>query len=572
MKHTYINGAIVAQGGFYEFATYHVSNQKISAVFDGKGALNYYANSDGVLLSKGHFSFLVNGVPTNWCMPKKVVMLGRKQEIYADIGCGTLKIVQFLDKDTDGVYLSYELDTDCENTEVDLLYFTDRINSFAIKCDGDFRIIKDNYALNIKLTTKNNKRNIFLTLNKDVELDSVDFDSALSSCIKEIEEVIVPENLNEQQKAMFYSCYFCVLENYKEKGDFKGFMAGHHYLFPMRTYYRDSYYTVLPMYNGNLDKVRNEILTLSKGISADGTCPSAVGADWKAYWGNHYDSPSFLAIMLYDYVRYSKDQSIMDVVIDGVTVLDKAVTVIKKLAECESENGLIYKDGKFNRRDWVDEINRWGYVSYDEILYARANWSLAKLFELKGDKKSEFYFNKYEQVKKSINDVLWDEEKGYYVNYKNEEYVEDNLSLDTVWAVIFGVADDVRAKRMLKNMEDLLETRNNKQVELPDYGVMTVWPFYKDTEAVYWTSSQPYNYHNGANWPYFSAIYAYAKRKYGMEYTYALESWFTYNIERGNYTPIEYFSSACKDGSLLQAWSGAAAFVLDEKTSLDFFD
>jgi len=101
---------------------------------------------------------------------------------------------------------------------------------------------------------------------------------------------------------------------------------------------------------------------------------------------------------------------------------------------------------------------------------------------------------------------------------------------------------------------------------------MTVWPFYKNPEAVYWISSQPYNYHNGANWPYWAAIYAYAKRKYGMEYSYALESWFTYNVERGNYTPIEYFSSACKDGSLLQAWSGVAAFVLDEKTSLTFFD
>ena len=57
-----------------------------------------------------------------------------------------------------------------------------------------------------------------------------------------------------------------------------------------------------------------------------------------------------------------------------------------------------------------------------------------------------------------------------------------------------------------------------------------------------------------------------------MEYTYALESWFYYNVEKGNFTPIEYFSSLCKDGSLLKAWSGAAAFVLDEEISLNFFD
>ena len=572
MIHTYKNGAIIAKGGFYEQATYHVSNQKISAVFDGKGAINYYANSNGVCLSQGHFSFMVNDLATNWCMLKEVSMIGRKQEILADIGAGSLKITQFLDEKTDGVYVFYELIANDELTEVDLLYYTDKINSFNIISDGDYTIVKDNYAFNVKLTAKDNKRKVLFSFDKELNAEKVDFDRALATCNAEIDGVKVPKNLNDKQKAMFYSCYFCALENYKEKGEFKGFMAGHHYLFPMRTYYRDSYYTVLPMYNGNLDKVKNQILTLTRGIADDGTCPSAVGADWNAFWGNHYDSPSFLAIMLYDYVRFSKDIAITDIKIGSSTVLQKTLSVIEKLAQSESENGLIYKEGRFNKRDWVDEINRWGYVAYDEILYARANYSLYKLLEMKGDNKCEFYKAKFEQVKKAINDELWDESLGYYVNYKNEEYVENNLSVDTVWAVIFDIADEKRAKRMLSNMENLLEVKNNSQVDLPDYGVMTVWPFYKKAQAVYWISAQPYNYHNGANWPYWAAIYAYAKRKYGMEYTHALEGWFDYNVEKGNYTPIEYFSSACKDGSLLQAWSGVSAFVLDEETSLNFFD
>ncbi|MBE5734368.1 MAG: hypothetical protein E7347_04900 [Clostridiales bacterium] len=573
MKNTYRNGAIIANGGFYEEAVYHVSNEKISTVFDGKGALVYYATAEGVFLNKGHFSFMVNDKPINWCMKKEVSMLGRKQEILADIGVGSLKFVQFLDKNTDCVYISYELITDVPNTKVDLLYFTDKMNAFAIYCDGDYRIIKDNYALNVTLTNNCKKKNLIFTFNKELKVDINAFDKALASCNKEIADVKVPENLSDMEKAMFYSCYFCVLENYKEKGDFKGFMAGHHYLFPMRTYYRDSYYTVLPMYNGNLEKVKNEVVTLAKGIADDGTCPSAVGADYKAFWGNHFDSPSFLAIMLYDYVRYSKDLDVMSLPVGDDTVLGKAELVMKKLEECEDDNGLIYKAGPYNRRDWVDEINRWGYVSYDEILYARALYSLSKLFALKGDNvKAENYAKKYEKTKNSINEVLWDEKLGYYVNYKNEQYVEDNLSVDTVWAVIFGIADEERSKRILKNMENLLEVCNNKEVDLPDYGVMAVYPFYQNVDAVYWTSSQPYNYHNGSNWPYWAAILAYAKRKFGMEYKHALTSWFTYNIDRNNYTPIEYFSPACKDGSLLQAWSGVGAFVLDEKTSLTFFD
>lgn len=66
-------------------------------------------------------------------------------------------------------------------------------------------------------------------------------------------------------------------------------------------------------------------------------------------------------------------------------------------------------------------------------------------------------------------------------------------------------------------------------------------------------------------------MYAYAKRKYGMEYKYLLLDWFVYNLKKGNYTPIEYFSPYCKDGSLLQAWGGDVAFVLDEKLSREFW-
>ena len=67
-------------------------------------------------------------------------------------------------------------------------------------------------------------------------------------------------------------------------------------------------------------------------------------------------------------------------------------------------------------------------------------------------------------------------------------------------------------------------------------------------------------------------MYAHAKRKYGMEYRYALESWFDYNTQRGNYTPVEFFSPPQKDGSLLQAWCGAVAFVMDEALSLSFYE
>ena len=57
-----------------------------------------------------------------------------------------------------------------------------------------------------------------------------------------------------------------------------------------------------------------------------------------------------------------------------------------------------------------------------------------------------------------------------------------------------------------------------------------------------------------------------------MEYKNILTDWFVHNIEKGNYTPVEYYSSTCKDGSLLQAWCGTVAFVVDTELSIKFWE
>lgn len=577
MQNSFENGKIISYGKFYEVMIYNVSNESVSAVFDGKGAIKYYSvANESQYIKTGASAFYINGKHIDVFAPKKVSMLGRRQESIVSLAEGTIVINQFLDKKTNGVFVSVEFQTEDAQAELKAGINVGTAKEYDVIAYGNVDVCHDNAAFYATLTKENSIAKIFLTFNEtDITQNNIEdvFDLALAECEKEIAEIMVPEGLNEEEKAMFYSCYFCALENYKEKDDFKGFMAGHVYLLPMRTYYRDSYYTVLPMYRQNSDKVKNEIITLSKGIAEDGTCPSAVIADYSAYWENHYDSPSFLAIMLYDYVRFTNDYSILNEPVCDSTVYKKAEAALLKLSECEDETGLLYKEGKFNKRDWADAVNRFGYVTYDEILYARALFSLSRLAELMGDDfASEKYMERYLKTKNAIDTELWDEEKGYYINFKNEEYVEDNLSVDTVLAVLFNISDETKARRMLENMEKLLEVRNNKAVKLPDYGVMCVYPPYIHFDATYFRSSQPFEYHNGSNWPYWAAMYALAKRKYGMEYKNALCSWFTYNIEKNNFTPIEYFSSGYPDGSLLQAWSGVAAFVFDEEVSLKFWD
>ena len=289
--------------------------------------------------------------------------------------------------------------------------------------------------------------------------------------------------------------------------------------------------------------MRNEIIALSRAIGEDGDCPSAVIFDYSAHWGNHFDSPSMFVIMVYDYVNNTKDFSILCEKIGNYTVLELMRKVLVRLSEYCDETGLLVKSGEYNRRDWADEVNRYGYVTYDELLYARALWCFSRLLAVSGDAEADEYNGKFEKVKESINKYLWLEDKGYYLNFTNGDFTEDNLSIDTVLAVIFGISDKDRSKRFLESCVRMLDSRNNPEVE--PFGMFCVYPLYKSLRGAVNKSATPFNYHNGADWPYWSAMLAYAYKMYGFEYEFSLKNWFTYNLKNGNYTPVEYFSPYC---------------------------
>ncbi|MDE5618290.1 MAG: hypothetical protein K2I79_02245, partial [Clostridia bacterium] len=140
------------------------------------------------------------------------------------------------------------------------------------------------------------------------------------------------------------------------------------------------------------------------------------------------------------------------------------------------------------------KVFRSGYVTYDEALYARALQAMDEFYRIKGDKvKSDNYAQMYTQVKDAINTLLWDEEKGWYVNYKDDNFTEDNLSIDTVVCALFSIADEDRAKRMLSAMERLLESKNNKAQGAGDWGTLCVYPFYKNAGHTVQKSPLPYS-------------------------------------------------------------------------------
>ena len=577
MKISLLNGRIIAEGYLHEDVPFDVAGNNLSVCFDGKWGVSKYlsVNTGKNYASRSVVTLYKNGERVSAYTKKKVSMAGRTQEIVV-FGKGfEMEMKQFISKEDNAIFVEMNFSVE-ESTDFTLLYGIGcAVGIPSVACECDYRYIGENAFFEMPINVLG-RRCVHFVVSYEGGQAYCDgllasFEEKRKQAYEEIDNISFPASVQtEEEKALYLSALFCCIENFKECGELKGFAAGCNYIVPLRTYYRDSYWTALSAYSYDITLVRKQICTLSRGVSPEGTCPSAVRQDFSAFWGGHYDSPSFFVMMTYDYINHSGDKAILQEKINGKSILELCLLVMNKQMERVDETGLLYKKGPFNKLDWADEVNRNGYVTYDEALYYRALYCMDKLCQA-GDVDGERYRLAAQKVKNSINDILWDEQKGYYVNYVDGEFIEDNLSVDTVLVYLFGISNEVRSNRMLDAMENLLETKNNQLQEAGDYGVMCVYPFYKGVYSSYGKSSQDYEYHNGGNWPYWSAIYAYAKFLAGREWRYALESWFVYNLERGIFTPVEYFSPCRKSGSTLQAWSGAAAFTFDFIDKDSFF-
>ena len=564
METSFQNGAIIARGKFWEEAVYDVCANDLRVCFDGNGGITNYSvcNHPGSYLRKSYLNVFVNGVKLDAFTDKTVEMIGRTQRIVLDAIGGKIEVFQFIPKR--GNALCCEITAE-KHAKYDFAFvFGNASKTFAYAADAENEHVTENHS--VYLHTDKSVRFVCAFGSDEENCKDIlfRFSALKQEILDEIKSVKIPATAKtERDKALYVSSIFCALENYQEIGEYHGFSAGCNYISPLRTYFRDAYWTVLCMYKDHADLVRNEILTLARGIDENGDCPSAVTFELKQHWPNHYDSPSYFVLMVYDYVNRTGDFSILDETVNGKTVYDWCLNAIDKLAAYEDETHLIVKEGPYNKRDWADEVNRIGYVSYLELLYARALYCLSRIAGKRDETLARKYYGMYLQTKAAIDKILWDDEKGYYINYKNGNFVEDNLSVDTVVAVLFGISDERKTERLLDNVAKMLESKNNKIQRAGDFGVMSVFPFYKGIDRYHNKSSQDYEYHNGAVWPYLAALVAYAEAKNGRDHVYALTSSFDWNIAKGNYTPIEYYSPIRPDGSLLQAWSSDAAWVYD---------
>ena len=572
------DGAIEVVLPVLSTALYNVSNHVCMAQFDGCGNIKEFSKiSYGDVLESGFYYCVIriNGVPLT-DQSKAVSMIGRMQQVQIRQNDITVIIKQFLDDNTSAVFSSYHfLNHGEHDSEISIslgvactdhtpLYFYSTPDMNKLE-----ELYNKHYYNQLITVPPGGQRECKYIVSDEELLIKFTFDECFSAgnnsaagyvkWLQELNDPIKAVYQSEKIRALYTSCINCAVSAYKvipEVG-FEAFFAGISYQSPARTYFRDGYSTILCLLSIKPEWVKNQILTLLRGVNPDGSCPSAViaSSDVKPFWDGHYDSPAFMIIMVYDYIAETSDFMILDQDINGCALMTVLENCLGWLDRQTDTTGLIVKPGRC-RLDWADNVYREGYVTYIQALYAHATYAMAAFKRESGDlATTDTLLSKFRIIKNAINTLLWDDDKGYYINYVSNDYHEDNLSLDTVFCVLFGIADDVRSKLHLTACQKLLEV---------DFGVRCVYPLYKFQEHLVEKSAFPSRYHNGSDWPYLDGFYALALLKFGFDANHALTRWFDYSLEQGWFTPVEYYSPDYGKGSFLQAWSSTPAYAIQE--------
>ena len=369
MKKYFRGGSIVVVGKYHEEVIYDVLSNDLQVTFDGKGGIAECTSNTqtGAHALTSTASVYSGKKKIDAFCEKSVKMIGRTQTIVLKTGDVRITIYQFVPAEGRAIFCEISAN---KAGDYDFVLDLDhrRTTRFDFAANVESRFVPESALLYVHT---NKRARLVLSCGTDAAYCRrllsrfAEFEKQVED---EIASVKVPATAKtEKDKAVYTSSYFCALENYMESGDYKCFSEG-----VDRTYFRDSYWTVLPMYKSRPDLVRCQILTLAHGIEENGDCPAAVTVEWNPFFRNQYDSPSFFVLMVYDYINHTGDFSILDETVRGRTVFDWCALAVDKLALYEDETHLIVKAGPHNNRDWANDSSTLAPSSASPALPERA--------------------------------------------------------------------------------------------------------------------------------------------------------------------------------------------------------
>ena len=144
MEHEYRDGKIIIICKYFEDTTYHVSNERISVIFNGKGAVTGYALANESDMLHGCISLFFKNAPIDIYCEKAVEMIGRCQIITVHLQDATFRIKQFLDASVNGVFASYEVVSANSDDTVTVSFGLNK-NMITAVCPGNREIIGNDF-------------------------------------------------------------------------------------------------------------------------------------------------------------------------------------------------------------------------------------------------------------------------------------------------------------------------------------------------------------------------------------------------------------------------------------------
>jgi hypothetical protein len=338
----------------------------------------------------------------------------------------------------------------------------------------------------------------------------------------------------------------------------------------------DAYWCAQALLPWRPEHVRAEIRALAPAVHSDGGLAGTVrlapgaGAGPERYdlGPLSCDAPSYFAMLVHDYVAWTGDQAILDEEgEDGRSVWHKALAGVDFLRRLDVNHDYLIERPR-DMPDWAVDVRRDDWVTYDLALHVQACKCVAELALLRGEDETGRDLATWAVgAQGAINRRMWNEPNGYYVDYIRSYmgFVEDHTALDTVVAVLFGVASESQSHRHLARLQAVLETHNNEEQYYGDWGVMNCYPFYKERHDLAGRSTWAYSGANGGAWPGWSGVYALAKLLHHLpDWRYALDRWFTYGLGQYWFTPRQWYAPPYEAQGLLysQGAMPAAAMVL----------
>jgi cellobiose phosphorylase len=250
---------------------------------------------------------------------------------------------------------------------------------------------------------------------------------------------------------------------------------------------------------------------------------SDLAPEWAAHKNTvETDQESSLVQAVYKYVKHTGDTSILHIVIDHQTVLQRLAAALQYVhnARWSSQYNLVSGATTIDWGDvqpekgWgvvINDHTKWSADIYDNAMYALA---LKEYAELSGD--TATYLPRYTELKNNVRKYLWQADKGKYLPHLyldgspfSPGFKEDEILYTggSVCAILAGFHSAREIKSINRQM--LAAAAKEKYATIG----ITVYPPYPEQE---FPNMKPYVYQNAGDWTWFGGRMIQALTEQGM--------------------------------------------------------